>query len=256
MGKSPNKHNRLFFTVKPLDEKVVELIKIKELSELLAKKARTDTLVGKAGWSTAEARDVLAIDENANILVDMTIGVQYLREARDHVSSGFHWTVESGPLTGEPIRGVRVDMVDAQLHEDPVHRGPAQIMPATRQAIFAGLLSANPTLLEPIYKIQVTLPPQELGNVTGLINRKRGSIQVVEQKGPIMNVTGFIPVSESLGLSQEMRAATSGSAFWQCTFDHWAPVSDNMLMQLVRSIRERKGLAKEIPKAEDYIVRE
>ena len=256
MGKSPNKHNRLFFTVNPLDEKVVELIKIKELSELLAKKARTDTLVGKAGWSTAEARDVLAIDENANILVDMTIGVQYLREARDHVSSGFHWTVESGPLTGEPIRGVRVDMVDAQLHEDPVHRGPAQIMPATRQAIFAGLLSANPTLLEPIYKIQVTLPPQELGNVTGLINRKRGSIQVVEQKGPIMNVTGFIPVSESLGLSQEMRAATSGSAFWQCTFDHWAPVSDNMLMQLVKSIRERKGLAKEIPKAEDYIVRE
>ena len=256
MGKSPNKHNRLFFTVNPLDERTTELIKTGELTELLARKARTDVLVEKAGWSTAEARDVLAIDGNANILVDMTTGVQYMREVRDHISSGFHWTVESGPLTGEPLRGIRIDLVDAQLHEDPVHRGPAQIMPATRQAIFAGLLSANPTLLEPIYKIQVTLPPQELGNVSGLINRKRGSIQVVEQKGPIMNVNGFIPVSESLGLSQEMRAATSGSAFWQCTFDHWSPVSDNMLLQLVNSIRERKGLGAEIPTADKYIVRE
>ncbi len=164
--------------------------------------------------------------------------------------------MESGPLTGEPIRGVKISLVDAQLHEDPVHRGPAQIMPATRQAIFAAFLSANPTLLEPIYKIQIRIPPEELGNVTGLISRKRGSIQVVEQKGPVMNVIGFIPVSESLGLSQEMRAATSGTAFWQCTFDHWSPVPDSMLPQLIRKIRERKGLDPEPPSASKYIVKE
>lgn len=256
MGKSPNKHNRLYFTIDPLEEKVVELIKNKELSEILSRKARRDILIEKASWSSSDAREVMAVDENANLLIDMTSGVQYLREIRDHVASGFHWTIESGPLTAEPIRGVKINLTDAQLHEDPVHRGPAQIMPATRQAIFAAFLSAEPTLLEPIYKIQVTLPPHELGNVTGLINRKRGTIHVVEQKGPIMSVSGFIPVSESLGLSQEMRAATSGSAFWQCTFDHWGPVSDNMLPVLIKSIRERKGLTPEPPTAEEFIVKE
>ncbi|MBS7638667.1 elongation factor EF-2, partial [Candidatus Bathyarchaeota archaeon] len=104
---------------------------------------------------------------------------------------------------------------------------------ATRQAIYAALLSARPTLLEPIYKIQVTLPAEELGNVTSLLNRKRGNIYSVEQKGPLIAVTGFIPVSEALGLASEMRAATSGRAFWQCTFDHWAPVPDNMLHDIV-----------------------
>ena len=256
IGKSPNKHNRLWFSVNPLEEKVVELIKMKELSEILSRKSRRDVLIQKAGWASSDAREVMAVEENANLLIDNTSGVQYLREVRDHVASAFHWTVGSGPLTGEPIRGLKISLDDAQLHEDPVHRGPAQIMPATRQAIFAAMLSAQPTLLEPIYKIQVTLPPQELGNVTGLINRKRGSIQVVEQKGPIMSVSGFIPVSESLGLSQEMRAATSGSAFWQCTFDHWSPVSENMLLELIGDVRKRKGLSPEPPTASEFMVKE
>jgi elongation factor 2 len=154
------------------------------------------------------------------------------------------------------VRGVHVKLMDVQLHEDPVHRGPAQMMPATRQALFAALLSAEPTLLEPIYKIQVRIPPEELGNVTGLLSRKRGSIHNVEQSGPAVTVTGMIPVSETLGLSQEMRAATSGSAFWQSTFDHWAPVPSTLLGETVEKVRTRKGMEPSPPPASRYIVRE
>jgi elongation factor 2 len=146
--------------------------------------------------------------------------------------------------------------MDAQLHEDPVHRGPAQMMPAARGALFAGLLSAEPTLLEPIYKIQVRIPPDELGSVTGLLSRKRGSIHNVEQSGPAVTVTGMIPVSETLGLSQEMRAATSGSAFWQSTFDHWSPIPQTLLMDTVRKVRTKKGMEPDPPHASRYIVRE
>ena len=256
MGKSPNKHNKLWFTVKPLDPKVIDLIREGALSEALSRRMRLEVLVEKAGWSSRDAREVVAVDQNANILVDATYGIQYLREVKDHIAGGFHWTMESGPFAGEAVRGVQVTLVDAQLHEDPVHRGPAQIMPATRQAIYAALLSARPTLLEPIYKIQVTLPAEELGNVTSLLNRKRGNIYSVEQRGPLIAVTGFIPVSEALGLAGEMRAATSGRAFWQCTFDHWAPVPDNMLPDIVRKVRERKGLPPEPPQASEYIVKE
>ncbi len=256
MGKSPNKHNRVWFTVKPLDQKIIDLIREGELSEILSRRMRRQVLIEKAGWSSKDARDVMAVEQNANLLIDNTTGIQYLREVRDHIYSGFHWAVESGPYSGETVRGVQINLVDAHLHEDPVHRGPAQIMPATRQAIYAAILSAEPTQLEPIYKIQVRIPPEELGNVTGLISRKRGSIHSVEQRGAIVMVTGYIPVSETLGLSQEMRAATSGSAFWQCTFDHWAPVPESLLQETVRKVRQRKGLEPEPPPASRYIVRE
>jgi elongation factor 2 len=256
MGKSPNKHNRVWFTVKPLDPAIIDLIRSGDLSEISSRRQREEILHEKAGWTTREARRLVSVDKNANILTDATTGIQYLREARDHIAGGFIWGVESGPYAGEAVRGVHVVMDDVQLHEDPVHRGPAQMMPASRQALFAALLSAEPTLLEPIYKIQVRIPPEELGNVTGLLSRKRGSIHNVEQQGPAVSVTGFLPVSETIGLSQEMRAATSGSAFWQCTFDHWAPVPSSLLDETVHKVRTRKGLDPNPPPASRYIVRE
>ncbi|MBD3205265.1 elongation factor EF-2 [Candidatus Bathyarchaeota archaeon] len=256
MGKSPNKHNRVFFNLKPLDENIVQLIRDGELSEILSSSMREDVLTEKAGWTIREARQVFAINENCNLLIDTTTGIQGLREVKQHISGGFQWALKDGPLAGEAVRGLLVDMVDVRLHEDPVHRGPAQMMPAVRGALYAGILSANPTLLEPIYKIQVRVPATEMGNVTGLLSRKRGSIHDVDQDGPIVNVTGMVPVSETLGLSQEMRAATSGTAFWQMTFDHWSPIPDNMLLDIIQKIRKRKGMNPDPPRATEYIVRE
>jgi elongation factor 2 len=256
MGKSPNKHNRVFFKFKPLEDKIIQLIRDGEISEILSTRQREETLREKAGWTLREARQVFAINEKANLLIDTTVGIQGLREVKQHISGGFQWALNSGPLAGESVRGLLVDMIDIRLHEDPVHRGPAQMMPAVRQALFAGILSANPTLLEPIYKIQVRVPTDEMGNVTGLLSRKRGSIHDVNQEGPIINVIGMIPVSETLGFSQEMRAATSGTAFWQMTFDHWSAVPDNMLTDVIKKVRTRKGLSPKPPSASQYIVRE
>jgi elongation factor 2 len=256
MGKSPNKHNRVWFTVKPLEKKIVDLITSGELSEISSRRMREEALVEKAGWRTRDARQVFGVNKNVNLLQDITTGIQYLREVKDHIEGGFNWALEAGPYAGEAVRGLHVTMTDVQLHEDPVHRGPAQMMPPARQALFAAILSADPTLLEPIYKIQVRIPPDELGNVTGLLSRKRGSIHNVEQSGPAVTVTGMIPVAETLGLSQEMRAATSGSAFWQSTFDHWAPVPPSLLDETVEKVRTRKGLDPRPPPASRYIVRE
>lgn len=256
MGKSPNKHNRIFFTFKPLDDKIVQLIRTGEISEIMSPSKIEEVLKEKAGWTTREARSVFAINENANMLIDTTVGIQGLREVKQHISGGFQWALADGPLAGEAVRGLLVDMVDIKLHEDPVHRGPAQMMPAVRGALFAGILSANPTLLEPISLIQVRVPASEMGNVTGLLSSKRGSIRDVEQEGPIVNIKGMVPIAETLGISQEMRAATSGTAFWQMTFDHYAPVPDSMLPDLVKKIRVQKGMDPMPPRASEYIVRE
>ena len=256
MGKSPNKHNRVWFIVKPLDPTIMGLIGEGELSEISSRRQREEVLHEKAGWTTRQARRIVSVDKNANILTDATTGIQYLREAREHIAGGFMWGLEYGPFAGEAVRGVHVIMEDVQLHEDPVHRGPAQLMPASRGALFAALLSADPTLLEPIYKIQVRVPPEEMGSVTGLLSRKRGSIHNVEQSGPAVTITGMLPVAETLGLSQEMRSATSGSAFWQSTFDHWAPVPPSLLAETVQKVRTRKGLDPNPPPASRYIVKE
>ena len=186
-------------------------------------------------------------------MIDATKGIQYLREAREMIISGFRWACKAGPLCEEPIRGVKVKLVDAQLHEDPVHRGPAQVMPAVRKALLGSFLTAKPILLEPIYKISVSVPSQWVGSVTSPIIRKRGRITASSQRGPITTISGYIPVSETFGLSAEMRSATSGHAFWQSTFDHWEKVPENIAANVIAEIRKRRGLPPEVPPPSRFI---
>ncbi|RLI30093.1 elongation factor EF-2 [Candidatus Bathyarchaeota archaeon] len=253
MAKSPNKHNRFWVQVEPLEPKVIEMIEKGEIAEDMGRKQIGNVLYKEAGWPTEEARNVWAIEEHRNIIVDLTKGIQYLREARDMIISGFRWACQNGPLCEEPIRGIKVKLMDAMLHEDPVHRGPAQIMPAIRRAILGSFLTANAVLLEPIYKIGVSVPAQWVGDCSSIITRKRGRILSSEQKGALTMITGYIPVAETFGLSAEMRSATSGHAFWQCTFDHWEKVPENVAVEVIKKIRERKGLPPEIPSAKKFI---
>jgi len=253
MAKSPNKHNRFWVQVEPLEPKVIEMIEKGEIAEDMGRKQIGNVLYKEAGWPTEEARNVWAIEEHRNIIVDLTKGIQYLREARDMIISGFRWACQNGPLCEEPIRGVKVKLMDAMLHEDPVHRGPAQIMPAIRRAILGSFLTANAVLLEPVYKIGVSVPAQWVGDCSSIITRKRGRILSSEQKGALTMITGYIPVAETFGLSAEMRSATSGHAFWQCTFDHWEKVPDSVAAEVIKQIRERKGLSSEIPSPKKFI---
>ena len=253
MAKSPNKHNRFWVQVEPLEEKVINMIEKGEIAEEMGKKQIGNILFKEAEWPTEEARNVWAIDEHRNILIDLTKGIQYLREAREMIIAGFRWACRAGPLCEEPLRGVKVKLMDAQLHEDSVHRGPAQIMPATRRAILGSFLTAKPALLEPVYKIGVSVPAQWVGECSSIITRKRGRILSSEQKGALTMIAGYIPVAETFGLSAEMRSATSGHAFWQCTFDHWEKVPENIASEVVKQIRERKGLPPEIPTPNMFI---
>jgi len=253
MAKSPNKHNRFWIQVEPLEEKVIEMIEKGDLVEEMGRKRMGNILYKEAGWPTEEARNVWALEEHKNIIIDLTKGIQYLREVRDMVISGFRWACQAGPLCEEPLRGVKVKLMDAQLHEDPVHRGPAQIMPAVRRAILGSFLTAQPVLLEPIYKIGISVPAQWVGECSSIITRKRGRILASEQKGVLTMITGYIPVAETFGLSADIRSATSGHAFWQCTFDHWEKAPESVAAEVIRQIRERRGLAPEIPKPSKFI---
>ena len=252
MAKSPNKHSKFWIQVEPLEENIIQMIEKGDLAEEMGRK-KMGTVLKEAGWPTKQARNIWSLEEHRNILVDMTKGVQYLREVRDMVMAGFRWACESGPLSEEPMRGLKVTLTDASLHEDPVHRGPAQIMPAIRRGILGSFLSSEPIILEPVYKIGVSVSTQWVGEVSGLITRKRGRVISSEQKGPLTVITGYIPVAETFGLSADMRSATSGHAFWQTAFDHWEKAPEGVAAEVITATRERKGLSPDMPNAGRFI---
>jgi len=253
-GKSPNKHNRLYISVEPLNEETIRLIATGEVSEDQDPRERAKILRDKAGWDYDEARRIWAIDENINVFVDRTSGIQYLREVRDTIIQGFRLAMREGPLAMEPVRGVKVILHDAVIHEDPAHRGPAQLYPATRNPIYAGMLMSKPTLLEPIQKVDIKIPIDYMGEVTAILTRKRGRIlEVHELYGNWIRIISEIPIAESMDLAQQLRGATSGRALWGTEFSRWMPVPENMLPELIAAIRTRKGLKPEPPKPDDFL---
>ncbi len=253
-GKSPNKHNRLYISVEPLNEETTKLIQQGVVVEDMDARERARILRDQAGWDYDEARRIWAIDENINVFVDRTAGVQYLREVRDTIIQGFRLAMKEGPLAAEPVRGVKVVLHDAVIHEDPAHRGPAQLYPATRNPIFAGMLLARPTLLEPIQKLDVRVPADLVSAVVSVVSRKRGKVLDVVYTTPTSaRIVAELPVAESMDLASELRSATAGRAFWGTEFSRWLSVPEQLLPTVVRSIRTRKGLPPEPPRPEDFM---
>ena len=187
------------------------------------------------------------------MFVDKTTGVQHLREVKDTILAAFRLAMKEGPLAAEPVRGVKVILHDAVVHEDPVHRGPGQIYPAVKNAVWAGILSAKPTLLEPLQKLDIRTPMEYVSQIASVLARKRGRILEVLSQGPVARVIAEVPVSESFDLAGELRSATAGRAFWGVEFSRWAPVPDSLLQELIRKIRERKGLPPNPPSINDLI---
>jgi elongation factor 2 len=252
-AKSPNKLNKLTIQVEPLEDKVIELVENGEVTEDTNPKQLATILQKAAGWPSEKAQKVWAVEQHRNILIDATRGIQNLQEGRDAIVSGFKWGSQNGPLCEEPMRGVKVKLVDAQLHEDPLHRGPAQLVPATRRAMLGSFLTARASLVEPIFRIDVTVPAEWVGQVSSIIVRQKGRITASESKGPITNISGFIPVRQTFGLAAEMRSATSGHAFWQSTLDHWEKIPANVAYSIIQETRKRRGLPPEIPTANKFI---
>ena len=253
LAKSPNKQNLFWVQVEPLDEKTMAAFESRNIDENMDMKRVKAILNSEAGWTIEEAENVWAVENHRNILINQARNVQVLKTVRKTVVHGFRWACQAGPLCEEPVRGLKVKLLDVQLHEDQSQRGPAQVTPTVRKAVHGAFLSADPVLLEPVYRIQVTVPTRLVGEVDGSLARRHGKIFSSILKGTVMVVDGYIPVAETLGLTSELRALTSGAAFWQTQFDHWGKVPEVRAAQKIGEIRKRKGLPSEIPSAKRFI---
>lgn len=250
-GKSPNRHNRFYIELEPMDPAIVKLIHDGEVSMNQQALERRDILVA-AGMDKEEAKNVRAI-EGTNMFIDMTKGIQYLNETMELILEGWREALRGGPLADEQVQNLKVRLVDVKLHEDAIHRGPAQVIPAVRSAVKAGMLMAGDSLLEPIQKIQITVPADLMGAATSQIQGRRGQIFDMQSEGDTVTVIGKAPVAELFGFAGDIRSATEGRAMWSTEFAGFELVPAGLVEEVVRSIRRRKGLKEQIPRPEDYL---
>ncbi|MEM2818003.1 MAG: elongation factor EF-2, partial [Archaeoglobaceae archaeon] len=250
-GKSPNKHNRFYIVVEPLPAEVARLFKEGEVDFKMDKKERRKKLQD-AGLDGEEAAGAVDYYEG-NLLCDVTKGIQYLNETMELIIEGFREAMRTGPLAREPCMGIKVKLVDCKLHEDAVHRGPAQVIPAVRSAIFAAILQADATLLEPYQNVYIMVPQTMMGNVTREIQGRRGHILDIKIDGDTATLVAKAPVKEMFGFAGSIRSATSGKAIWSTEHAGFEKVPPSLLTDFVIEVRKRKGLKLEIPKPEEFL---
>ena len=253
-GKSPNRHNRFYIEVEPLTEEVVQALREGHFGNgpVRAKDAKeTGNKFAEFGMEKNLMRKIYAIN-GTTVLVNDTKGIQNLHETRELIIEAFNDVCKKGPIAEEPLTGVMVKLVDAKLHEDAIHRGPAQTIPAVRNAIKGALIRASSVMFEPIQKIRIDAPNEWIGGITREVTTRRGIIEDMPVEGGVASVIGKMPVAESFGFSNDIRAATQGRAVWNTENAGYVQVPSDLFHKVSGEIRRRKGLKEEIPGESQY----
>lgn len=251
-GKSPNKHNKFCIFVEPLEKKVLDAMKSGDVPSNIKLKKKNLQLQDKLSELGMPVREIkkLKLIHNKNMLVDQTKGVQYLNEVMELIKEGFTNRMDEGPLTREPCVGLKVIITDSDLHEDPVHRGPGQILPAIRRAIRACMLGADATLLEPLQIIRIDVPTEMMGGAIKEVGNRRGKILDMREERGMTIIKSKIPVSEMFGFNSSLKSTTGGKGFYSLIDVIFERLPKQLRDQTILKIRKRKGLSEHVPKLE------
>jgi len=134
-------------------------------------------------------------------------------------------------------------------------------VPTARRVFYASFLTAQPALQEPMFLVEIQCPIDVIGGVYQCLNSRRGIINTEEPVSgtPLTMIKAYLPVAESFGFTAHLRSQTSGQAFPQCVFDHWAAVNGDVMdpstkaFEIVNAIRTRKGLEGGIPPLDRFL---
>ena len=243
-GKSPNKHNKFYVTVEPLDSKLKTAIKSGEIPEIRIKKK--DKLIfeslTKLGITMNEAKSFREI-YNGSLIVDNTSGIVHIGEIIEMVMDAFEQVMMGGPLAREHCIGMLVRLNDCKLHEDAIHRGPAQVLPAVREAIRDAMLNSGAVLFEPLQVLHIEAPSEYMGAISKLIGNKRGQLINMEQEDVGLVVTCKLPVAEMFGLSSELRSATGGRGVFSVIDQVFERLPFELQDKVIKQIKQRKGMS-------------
>jgi elongation factor 2 len=264
VAKSANKHNRVYMSAEPLDEKLSQELDEGGIKMTDDAKIRARRLADEFGFDIGLARKIWSFgcppDGKANILVDATKAAQYLSEIKDSMCSAFIQATASGVYCDEAMRSILFKFEDVVLHTDAIHRGAGQMMPTTKRVMYGCQMKSGPRLMEPLYLVDITVPNQALSGVYSTLSTRRGEVCKTEERvgTPLVQIQAYLPVLESFGFTELLRKNTGGQAFPQMIFSHWAQVTGDPEVdqspanKIVMEVRKRKGLKAVLPDFNDY----
>lgn len=243
-GKSPNKHNSFFMRVEPIESNVYEAIKNGNIPEGRIKKKNEELFkrFSELGWDGDSIRNIRDVYKG-NLLIDETRGEVHIGEVIEMVMDSFEMVIDAGPLAHEPCTKLKVTLADIKLHEDAIHRGPAQVYPAVREGIRDAMKDASAVLFEPVQIHLIEVPDRFMGAITKLVGSKRGQLLDVTQERDTAEIKAKIPVSEMIGWSSDLRSATEGRGISSLIDQLFEQVPKDMQPVVIKKIRDRKGLA-------------
>jgi len=175
--------------------------------------------------------------------MDETKGEVHIGEVIEMVLDAFEMVMDQGPLAREPCTKMKISLVDIKLHEDAIHRGPAQVYPAVRESIKEAMKSGGATLLEPLQIHLIEVPESYMGAITKLVGSKRGQLLDMTHEMGMAHLKAKLPVAEMIGWSSDLRSATEGRGNSSLMDQLFEKIPQGLLADVIRKIRTRKGLA-------------
>ncbi len=173
------------------------------------------------------------LDRGAGIVFeDKVVGGSVPRNYIPSVERGIREAAESGPLAGYPVTDLRVALIDGSFHE--VDSNEMAFKMAGAMAFREGVEKGATVLLEPIMKVDITVPDDYFGDVLGQISSRRGEIQGTEMRsGNGQAVKAVVPLAEMFGYATELRSISQGRGVFTMEFEHYAPVSDAVAKKIL-----------------------
>jgi elongation factor G len=151
------------------------------------------------------------------------------------VDAGIQEALQFGVLAGYPLVDVKVTLLDGSYHD--VDSSEMAFKIAGSMAIKEAARKADPALMEPMMSVEVTTPEENMGDVIGDLNSRRGMIQAMEERGGVRVVKALVPLSEMFGYVGDLRSRTQGRASYSMQFDSYAEVPGNVAKEIVAKVR-------------------
>ncbi|HYK95316.1 MAG TPA: elongation factor G [Candidatus Dormibacteraeota bacterium] len=167
--------------------------------------------------------------------VDKIVGGTIPREYMRAINQGIAEALDTGIYAGYPMVDVKVTVFDGSYHE--VDSSEMAFKIAASMAIKDAVEKASPAVLEPMMRVEVTMPEQFMGDVIGDLNSRRGQVEGMDSRGTTQVVRAFVPLAEMFGYATDLRSMTQGRASYSMELSHYAEVPGNLAQELVAKSR-------------------
>ena len=170
--------------------------------------------------------------------VDKIFGGAVPRQYIPAVEKGLREAMQEGVLAGYPVTNIRATLYDGSFH--PVDSSEMAFKIAASLAFKKGCMEAQPVILEPIVRVEVTVPEQFMGDIMGDLNKKRGRILGMESKGHIQVIKAMVPLAEMQKYAIDLRSMTQGRGLFTMEFDHYEEVPPNIAEAIIEEAKKAK----------------